>query len=485
METVERVARSFVNGSPIAGNGTTAITDPASVRERVGAFAESDANDVDAAVRAAHAAQPAWAALGAIERARLLTAATQALVPSVDELAQLLTREHGKVLWESVADLRGGINTYAYYGGLAERFATELVIDDHRGHIIEARRPMGVAAVIVPWNFPSILCALMLAPILIAGNTAVVKPSPFVPLTLVALLHAIAERLPAGVVNVVTGSAIEVGVALTTHPLVRKVSFTGSTATGREILKQAASTLKNCTMELGGNDPALVLASATVDARLVSEIGKAVFTSSGQICYGIKRIYVHRSRYAAFVSQFAEYTNEIVVGNGRDSRSTIGPVNNKPQFDRVNALIADARAQGATVRALGKKADASSWDDGYFIAPTVITDIAHAADVVTCEQFGPVVPIIAFDDEDEAVMRANDSEYGLAASVWSDDEDHAFALGARLEAGSVFINVHKLGASDVAMPFGGFKQSGIGRGHGFIALEEASELQVLAKRINL
>jgi aldehyde dehydrogenase len=163
----------------------------------------------------------------------------------------------------------------------------------------------------------------------------------------------------------------------------------------------------------------------------------------------------------------------------------MGPVNNKPQFDRVRALVADARASGATVRELGSRTDAETWDDGYFIAPTVVTDIARDADVVGCEQFGPVIPIMPFDTEDEAVALANDSEYGLAASVWSDDEDHAFALGARLEAGSVFVNVHKLGASDVAMPFGGFKQSGIGRGHGYIALEEASELQVLAKRINL
>jgi aldehyde dehydrogenase len=177
--------------------------------------------------------------------------------------------------------------------------------------------------------------------------------------------------------------------------------------------------------------------------------------------------------------------NEIVVGNGLDPEATMGPVNNRPQYDRVLALVADARANGATVRELGKRAASAAWDDGYFIAPTVITDVAHAADIVGCEQFGPAIPIMPFDDEDEAVRLANDSEYGLAASVWSDDVDHAFALGARLEAGSVFVNVHKLGASDVAMPFGGFKQSGIGRGHGFVALEEASELQVLARRDNL
>jgi aldehyde dehydrogenase len=420
-----------------------------------------------------------------VERARVLAAAASAVLPNADALARLLTREHGKVLWESQLDVRAGVNTYAYYCGLAERFATERVIEDHRGRIVEARRPMGVASVLVPWNFPSILCALMLAPILVAGNTAVVKPSPFAPLALVEMLHAIALALPAGVVNVVTSSHVEVGVAMTTHPLVRKVSFTGSTATGREILRQAAGTLKNCTMELGGNDPALVLASASIDERLVSELAKATFTSSGQICYGVKRIYVHRSKYAAFVSQFSEYVNETVVGPGLDPESTMGPVNNRPQYDRVRALVADARAQGATVRELGRRAASAVWDAGYFIAPTVITDVAHAADIVGCEQFGPAIPIMPFDDEDEAVRLANDSEYGLAASVWSDDVDHAFALGARIEAGSVFVNVHKLGASDVAMPFGGFKQSGIGRGHGFVALEEASELQVLARRDNL
>jgi aldehyde dehydrogenase len=475
----------FIDGVARADGTFAPVVNPARTSQHVGRVALGSLADVDAAVAAAERAGRAWADLGATGRAALLLAAADALDIDAESRATLLTREHGKVLWESQRDVRGAIAILRYYAGLAERFERPTVIEDARGKIIEARRPIGVTAIIVPWNFPQILCLLMLAPSLVAGNTVVIKPPSFVPLALSAMLERLARMLPPGVVNVVPGSGAVVGMGLAQHPRVRKVSFTGSTEVGRELIRACSQTVKVMSMELGGNDPALVLESATINERLINELVAATFTSSGQICYAAKRIYVHRSHFDAFVDAFSTAVDRMVVGDGLDPESSIGPVNNRAQYESVQGLLDRARADGANVRTLGKRGASAAWDEGYFLQPAVITRCAPRSEIVAAEQFGPLIPILPFDTEDEAVALANDSEFGLAASVWTDDIEHGFAIAARIEAGTAFVNTHKLGASDVTMPFGGFKQSGLGRGHGFVALEEASELQTLVHRIDM
>lgn len=475
----------LIDGIARTSGPHVAVLNPARPSQHVGRVAVGSLGDVDAAVAAAERAGRAWADLSASGRASLLLAAADALERDADARATLLTREHGKVLWESVRDVRGAIAILRCYAGLAERFDRPMVIEDARGKIIEARRPIGVTAVIVPWNFPQILCFLMLAPALVAGNTVVIKPPSFVPLALSDMLDRLARMLPPGVINVVPGPGAVVGMGLAQHPRVRKVSFTGSTEVGRELIRACSQTVKVMSMELGGNDPAIVLESARVNDRLIDELVAATFTSSGQICYAAKRIYVHRSHYQEFVDAFCATVDRMVVGDGLDPASSIGPVNNRAQFESVHGLLERARADGADVRVLGKRGASAAWDEGYFIQPAVITGCAPRSEIVAAEQFGPLVPILPFDTEDEAVALANDSEFGLAASVWTEDIDRGFAIAARIEAGTAFVNTHKLGASDVTMPFGGFKQSGLGRGHGFVALEEASELQTLVHRIDM
>ncbi|MDG4798345.1 aldehyde dehydrogenase family protein [Micromonospora sp. WMMD1082] len=461
------------------------VRNPANRDEVVGTVALGSADHVDRALDLAVAAAPGWAALTATARADLLRSAADAL-DRHDPAARavLLTREHGKVRWESTLDVGGAAAILRYYAGLAAEFDAEV---DHRNAAGTARfrrRPLGVTAVIVPWNYPVYLASLMLVPALLAGNPVVVKPSEVTPLALTETLRILAAALPPGVVTVVPGTGSVAGTALTTDRRVRAVLFTGSTATGRTIMAAAAPTLKRLGLELGGNDPALVLESAMIDDRLIDELVRGTFTSSGQVCYSVKRIYVHRSRYAELVTAYTEAADALVVGDGRDPETTIGPLTTRSQYDRVRALVAEARRHGARVRTVGRRGTTAHWERGNFLLPTVVTDAPHDIALVTEEQFGPTVPILPFDTDDEAVALANGTDYGLAASVWSADASHADTVARRIEAGSVFVNAHRLGASDLAMPFGGAKQSGLGRRHGFVAVEECSELQTIAHVVN-
>lgn len=458
------------------------VFNPAAHDLVVGRYAAGTADDAAAAVASAQSAFPAWAGLRAKERAELMLAAAADIEANNEGRARLLTLEHGKPLSESTHDVGGAPRILRYYAGLAERFDTAEVTDDEMGRIERRRHPMGPMAVIVPWNAPVYLAYLMIAPGLLAGNTVVVKPASYTPLALSSTLRVLNRILPPGVVNVVPGPGGEVGAALARHPQIRGIRFTGSTETGKQLLRDAAETVKNVGLELGGNDPALVLEGASISDRLVDEFVRGVYAGTGQICYNIKRIYVHRSHYQDFVERFTDAVDDLVVGDGLEPGVSMGPLNNEAQFDFVNELLERTRGSGAQVTTVGSKRSPGSWDDGWFAMPSIVTGLTQGDELVQCEQFGPLVPIIAFDQEDEAVELANQTEFGLAASVWDDNVDHGFAVARRIEAGTVFLNVHRVGASDVAMEFGGFKQSGVGRGHGWAAVEESSELQVLAHR---
>jgi len=325
----------------------------------------------------------------------------------------------------------------------------------------------------------------MLGPALMAGNTVVIKPSTYSPLALTKILKGAAKLLPVGVLNIVLGSGATVGEAMVSHPKVRKLTFTGSTEVGTGIIRSSANTIKNVSMELGGNDAAIILKDADINDRLINELVKGVFIGCGQICYGVKRIYVQHEKYNEFVERFVQAASSYKVGPGLDPQSTMGPVNNESQYKMVQQLISEAEENGATVTTVGEFVEGLNPADGYFILPTIVTNVKQDDPIVQSEQFGPVIPILPFDSEEEAISMANDTEFGLGNSVWTNDVERGFKIARKLQSGSVFVNIHRVGASAVNMPFGGFKQSGIGRGHGVEALYEQMELQALIHRTDL
>jgi acyl-CoA reductase-like NAD-dependent aldehyde dehydrogenase len=447
--------------------------DPGRLDEVVARVAVGTAEDVDRAVRAAHAAFATWRHTAPSERVRLLMAAADIVGASGDELAPQLVREHGGVLWEAQTDFGLGTGVLQHTASLAEDFFTPRQFDDEQSFISIERVPRGVAAAIVPWNMPVVLTMMKLAPALATGNTLVLKPSPFAPAALTLLLQRMAEVLPVGVLNVVHGEG-DVGATLCSHPLVRKVGFTGGTSTAQKVLESIAATVKNITLELGGNDPAVVLDDADIDATL-DRMLKGVYTRTGQICFAVKRIYVPRAMYDRFADAFCERVDQYAVGHGLDPEASFGPLNNEAQFKKVLDLLDRTRNSSASLVQLGRKLDPGSWDNGYYVLPHVVRDVEHTAPVSCEEQFGPVVPLIAYDDEQQVLNWANDSEYGLGSSVWTSDPDRGLAFAREVEAGSTFINTHAFDSLDLRMPFGGIKQSGIGREFGGAGLSEYVE----------
>lgn len=471
----------YVNGRELPIQNPVPIRNPARLTEIVGTIPKGSVAETHLALEAAHAAFPAWSALSIAQRAQLLANAAEALMPGMDDRAALLSRENGKTRLEAWFDCMGAKRCTDYYVGLAKDFRLNWELPGPNGRVIVTRKPMGVAAIIVPWNAPVLLAYLGIAPALIAGNTVVVKPSSFVPLALIDSVRLMAAKLPPGILNVVTGPGGAIGKELARHPLVRRVIFTGSVEVGKQVLEDSSSTVKRCTMELGGNDPALVLEDADLD-KTIPGVLKAAFTCGGQICYDVKRIYVHRSLHAEFVNRFTQAADQLVVGNGLDPSVTMGPLTTESQYRFVNQLIADTKAGHGKVVEVGKRGvSKEEWENGYFIRPHIATGVDHSDSVVTCEQFGPIVPIVPFNTEEEAVRLANDTEFGLASSIWTENIDHGWELARKIDAGTTFINTHAV-ASAVDMPFGGFKSSGLGRGHGEVALEEQFELQTISTR---
>jgi aldehyde dehydrogenase len=474
-------ANMLIGGRWVGGEDRIFVHNPARKSEVVGSVPRGTAQHAAAAVEAAAASFIEWSRTPILARAALLRRAAKVLAAGDSDRAQLLAQENGQLLSEAEGGVRGCARTFAYYADLGDSISLVDEMPSPNGTVRVWKQPMGVAVLVVPWNAPTRLAFLGLAPILLAGNTVVVKPPTEAPLALIDAIGAIHDLFPPGVINVVTGPGEEVGRELVRHPLVRKINFTGSTESGKEILRLAADTVKRVSLELGGNDPALVLADADIE-HAVPELVRGVFGLSGQMCYDVKRIYVDRLIYDEFREAFVAAADRLVVGDGLDPASTMGSLISDRQRQRIERMLRDARAQGGHVETVGHKLDERAWDDGYFHLPTVVTDVDERCELVAREQFGPAIPILPFSTVDEAVERANATEYGLAASVWSRNEVEAFALAQRLQAGSAFVNVHRLGASGDDMPFGGFKESGLGRSHGLIALEEQFELQTISSR---
>ncbi|MFT6786269.1 MAG: acyl-CoA reductase-like NAD-dependent aldehyde dehydrogenase [Dinoroseobacter sp.] len=462
----------FINGAarPAEGGTTYDIFNPARPSELVGHAARASVGDVDKAVTAAHAAFPAWAALSYHARADMLLKVAEALTADAAEVetrARLFTREHGKILKETHLELSRLGDRFRLCASYADRLATDEHLNGPPFDLIITRQPRGVATLVVPWNWPLSILGAKLPQALMAGSTVVVKPSQNSALAPSQALKIIASMLSPGVVNVVTGKASEIGDALLSHRLVRSINFTGSVEVGRHVMAVASKNLTPVTLELGGNDAAIVCQDALLDHGAFMRLYLATFMSTGQICMAIKRLYVHRSRYEHVLEGLEAVCREMVVGDGLLAETNMGPLNNAGQLRVVQDMIAQARASGAEVRELGQVPDAELYDEGFFQRPTLIHNPDPRLDIVREEQFGPALPIIPFDMEDEAIAMANDSRFGLCSSIWSEDKDRAVALARRLEAGYTYLNAHGPTAQDGRGPFGGFKDSGMGRNLGY------------------
>lgn len=463
----------LINGEIKDASEYRSHIDPGKLSEVVASVAVGTADDAEQAIQAAHKAYLSWRKTEPKARVEMMLKAGEILGECAEDLAPLLVREHGGVLWEAQTDFALGKGVLQHTASLAEAFLEPVNIDDDQCTIRIEKQPRGVVAAIVPWNMPVVLTMMKLAPALATGNTLVLKPSPFAPAALTIALQRMAAVFPPGVINVVHGD-IEVGETLTTHPLVRKVGFTGGTATARAVMKSAAESIKNLTLELGGNDPAIVLDDADIEKTL-DRMLSGIFTRSGQICFAVKRIYVPRAMHDQFVDALCNRVSEFVVGHGLSEGVNFGPLATEAQYQNVRKLIDIAKASDAQVVELGRMADGVDKNDGYYMLPHVVIGASHTDQVSCCEQFGPVIPVIAYDDEEQVIEWANDSEYGLGSSVWTSDSERGFQIASRIEAGSTFINSHSFDSLDLRMPFGGIKLSGIGREFGEAGMAEYVE----------
>jgi acyl-CoA reductase-like NAD-dependent aldehyde dehydrogenase len=449
------------------------VLDPATL-EVVGQAPEHTEQDVAAAVASARAAAPGWAADREARRGALRACA--ALIRrDLDRLAILLSREQGKPKADAAGEFTVAAGLFEYYADLPWDEVEPLAPRADRTLEVHSR-PVGVVGTITPWNFPISLLCVKLAPALVAGCTVVSKPSPSTPLSTIALVELLNEVLPAGVLQVRTSSRRTVNVALSTLPGVRKISFTGSTEVGISIAQQAAPTVKRVTLELGGNDPAIVLEDADAATTARGIVGSA-FRNAGQVCMAVKRVYVPRSRRHELAEAIAAEAARHVVGHGIAAGTTMGPMHTAAQLQLVRGLVDSAVGSGARVVTGG---GAGCDLPGYFLSPTVVIDAEPGMDLVEQEQFGAALPIVAYDDLDATVAQVNAGEFGLGASVWSPDAARAHSVASRLEAGTVWINQHTLVEPDA--PFGGWKASGIGRERGRWGLEEYLETRVINAR---
>lgn len=427
-------------------------------------------DQLDRAVTAARRAFHDWSRLSFDERAEQIKRFTRGIKERADEIAQMITREQGKPLPAARAEVATAIEFMDET--VAIKIGSEVLRERDGNHISLHYRPMGVAAGITPWNVPIVLASHKIVQALYTGNTLVLKPSPFTPLATLLLGEISRDTLPPGVLNVVAGGN-ELGQWITEHPGIDRVSFTGSTATGKRVMMSAAGTLKRVTLELGGNDPAIVLDDADL-AKSLPKIFAGSFRLCGQVCMGIKRLYVPEAMYDKTCDTLATMAREHRVGDGFEPGVQMGPLQNKMQYDKVLSLLEDTKAvPGARIVAGGHTYNRP----GYFLAPTVVADLPDDARLVTEEQFGPLLPVMPYKTVDEVVARANDTRMGLSASVWSENRERAADVASRIEAGTVWIN-HHVGA-DADIPFGGFKESGIGREHGLMGLLSYMEAQVV------
>ncbi|RXZ72348.1 aldehyde dehydrogenase family protein [Agromyces albus] len=447
------------------------VTDPAT-GETIGLVREQTVEDLEGAIAAAKAAQPAWAALGHAKRSELLNAAADRIDAQAESLAHLLSREQGKPLNGPNARFEVGACSAWLRATAATVLESEVVVDDGATKAELTYKPLGVVGAIGPWNWPLMIGIWQIAPSLRMGNTVVVKPSSFTPLSVLAMVSIMNEVLPPGVLVAISGNR-DVGARLAAHPHIAKVMFTGSTAAGREIIKSSASNLARLTLELGGNDAGIVL-PGTDPAAIAENLFWGAFINTGQTCAALKRLYVHDSIYEEVIAALKDVTARMPMGNGLDESNVLGPVQNKKQFDIVSGLVEDAKARGGRVITGGTAATELG---DLFYPVTIIADLDDGDPLVDEEQFGPALPVIRYSDVEDAIASANRLDTGLGASVWSADPAEARDVAARLEAGTVWINQH--GTLHPMAPFGGVKASGYGLEFGVEGLKSVAVPQII------
>ncbi|HEY7054623.1 MAG TPA: aldehyde dehydrogenase family protein [Mycobacterium sp.] len=455
-----------IDGEPRSGAaGTYPVHNPARPQEVVGHAPCADSGQLDAAVQAARRAAADWHATGVAERgAAVVAAATTAAEQFAGRGgARLYTREHGKVLAEATFEIDMAPAVASLLAMMAQQALAPEQIDPPSPYPRLEREPYGVAALVLPFNWPLAVSMTKLTSALTAGNTAVVKVPPTCPLAALEFGAAFASALPPGVVNMLAGPGHEIGQALVAHPGVDVVSLTGGVATGRAVMAAAAARLTPVLLELGGNDAAIIAPDVAVTEQLVEQLVAATYTTGGQVCMAIKRLYAPAGRVDELADALLARCEREVVGDGLAEEVTLGPLHTAAGRDRARRLVKDAAAQGATVRTAGRIREADADAGGYFVLPTVVTDAAPDSALAAEEQFGPVLPIFGYDTIDDAVAAANATEFGLTASVWTSDDTLADRVIGQLAAGTVSVNCHGMAAQDPRLPFGGVGQSGLGR----------------------
>lgn len=457
----------LIDGRAVEAAATIDVKNPAT--GKVFATApDASASDLDQAVAAAERAFPAWRDTPLAQRKACLVAAAEAIEAHADELAALFVQEQGRPLPGAKAEILGSA---MWLKATAMLDIPVDVTEDSDSRRIEVHHvPLGVVCAIVPWNFPVLLASWKIGPSLLAGNTLVLKPSPFTPLCALRIGELVRDIFPAGVFNIITGGDA-LGPLMTAHPGFTKISFTGSTATGRRVMEAASKDLKRITLELGGNDAAIVLPDVDVDA-VAAQIFEGAFHNTAQVCVATKRLYIHADIYDQLRDKLHQLAKDLPVGDGAQQGNRYGPIQNEPQYRRVRALLDDAKANGLTLLEGGPVPS-----EGYFIPLTLVDNPPEDSRVVVEEAFGPVLPLLKFDDVDDVIARANDSEYGLAGAVWSADVDAATAIAHRLDTGTVWINQNL--QSTPFTPLAGAKQSGFGQENGLPGLLEFTRPKAL------
>ncbi|MGY4691088.1 aldehyde dehydrogenase family protein [Salibacterium sp. K-3] len=462
----ELTVDALINGEIIKADSYEARENPAHPTQTAGFSPVNTRKDAIRAIDAADDAFIDWTNRAVEDRIERMRKAIQKIKDRTPEIKELLSREHGKPLYDAEGEIGVSLAWMEFACDNIQEVLKSEVNEDENGRTIIARDGIGVVSAISPWNYPLALSTIKVAPALLAGNTMVLKPSPYAPLAVTKVTEMIAEEMPDGVLNLVHGDA-DVGKELTSNAKVAKIAFTGGTETAKHIMKAAADTIKNLTLELGGNDAAVVLSDFDVnDERAMRRMVISNFLTAGQICMIAKRIYVDRSIYDQFVEKYKEAADQwIRVGDPFNENVTIGPVNNKQQVDHVQNLVDQAADKGAEVIKLGTILDEDVFNEGYFMQPTLVLGVDYDDPIVEKEQFGPTVPILPFDGDEHGIELANNSIYGLTSSVWG-EEDHAVKVARRIQAGTTMINTAAVQGLDVRYPFGGVKQSGIGREYG-------------------
>ncbi|MEQ1930646.1 MAG: aldehyde dehydrogenase family protein [Parvularculaceae bacterium] len=458
----------LINGRLVEGDHALRVLNPAT-EETFATVARASIDQAGEAVKAATAAFPAWSRTPIEKRQAIVNKIADALNANAAELARILTAEQGKPLPEAQGEI-------AWAEGYLRHTATmslemTVVQDDAAARVEVRRMPLGVVVGIVAWNFPMLLAAWKIGPALVAGNTIVIKPAPTTPAATLKLGALIKDIAPPGVINIIADDN-DLGPYLTSHPAVAKVSFTGSVETGRKIMKSGADTLKRLTLELGGNDVAIVLDDVNV-AEVAPKIFEAAMTNCGQVCIAAKRIYVQGAIYEEMAAALAAIAKDAVVDDGSKQGTRLGPLQNKAQYDKVRSLLDSARKQGGTVIG-GETLDRP----GYFLRPAIVKNVKEGTRIVDEEQFGPIAPLIRFEDDDDVVRRANATQYGLGGSVWSSNPARARKIAEQIEAGTVWINQHI--AIGPHIPMAGAKQSGVGVEQGPEGLAEFTQVRVLS-----